>query len=236
MEVTSSHLLPTRTPYGMLAPSTFAPGTDPTVIACFQVADQDGSGMIDDIELQRALSSYNQSFQLRTVHLLMYTFTGINTKKIGPKEFTGLFYCLQSWRGIFDRFDRDRSGKIEAPELREALLSIGYAVSPMVLEILVTRYDKTGGSMRAVEYDSFIECCLTVKVGRLLFRPSLFHLFIVRFMSCFVLYVIDANTLYSRRAYVGLTERFKERDRALTGSATFTYEAFMLTVLPFLIA
>ncbi|KAK4392479.1 UNVERIFIED_CONTAM: Calcium-binding protein CBP [Sesamum calycinum] len=184
-------------PYGMLAPSTFAPGTDPTVIACFQVADQDGSGMIDDIELQRALSSYNQSFQLRTVHLLMYTFTGINTRKIGPKEFTGLFYCLQSWRGIFDRFDRDRSGKIDALELREALLSIGYAVSPMVLEILVTKYDKTGGSMRAIEYDNFIECCLTVK---------------------------------------GLTERFKERDRALTGSATFSYEAFMLTVLPFLIA
>ncbi|KAL0334323.1 UNVERIFIED_CONTAM: Calcium-binding protein CBP [Sesamum angustifolium] len=75
-------------PYGMLAPSTFAPGTDPTVIACFQVADQDGSGMIDDIELQRALSSYNQSFQLRTVHLLMYSFTGINTRKIGMNPFS----------------------------------------------------------------------------------------------------------------------------------------------------
>lgn len=34
----------------------------------------------------------------------------------------------------------------------------------------------------------------------------------------------------------GLTEKFKEKDTALCGSATFTYEAFMLTVLPFLIA
>lgn len=53
-------------------------------MACFQVADQDGSGLIDDKELQRALSSYNQSFSLRTVHLLMYLFTSTNSRKIGP--------------------------------------------------------------------------------------------------------------------------------------------------------
>jgi spore coat protein CotF len=39
--------------------------------------------MIDDKELQQALSSYNQSFSLRTVHLLMYLFTNTNVRKIG---------------------------------------------------------------------------------------------------------------------------------------------------------
>lgn len=34
----------------------------------------------------------------------------------------------------------------------------------------------------------------------------------------------------------GLTEKFKEKDTGYSGSATFTYETFMLTVLPFLIA
>ena len=34
----------------------------------------------------------------------------------------------------------------------------------------------------------------------------------------------------------GLTEKFKEKDTGYSGSATFTYESFMLTVLPFLIA
>ncbi|TVU03755.1 hypothetical protein EJB05_50692, partial [Eragrostis curvula] len=114
-----------------------------------------------------------------------------------PKEFTDVFYSLQNWRSIFERFDRDRSGKIDASELRDALLSLGYAVSPTVLDLLVSKFDKTGGKSRAVEYDNFIECCLTVK---------------------------------------GLTEKFKEKDTAFSGSATFTYEAFMLTVLPFLIA
>lgn len=188
---------PYGNPFAALMPSVFPPGTDPSVVACFQAADQDGSGFIDDKELQSALSGYNQSFSLRTVHLLMYLFTNTNTKKIGPKEFTQVFYSLQSWRGIFERFDRDRSGRIDSNELREALLSLGFAVSPVVLELLISKFDKSGGRNKAVEYDNFIECCLTVK---------------------------------------GLTEKFKEKDTSYSGSATFTYEAFMLTVLPFLIA
>ncbi|KAH9616132.1 hypothetical protein KSS87_020723 [Heliosperma pusillum] len=184
-------------PFAALMPSTFPPGTDPTVVACFQAADQDGSGLIDDKELQGALSSYNQSFSLRTVHLLMVHFTSSNSRKIGPKEFTSLFYALQSWREIFERFDKDRSGKIDAIELRDALYSLGYAVSPVILDLLVSKFDKTGGKQKAIEYDNFIECCLTVK---------------------------------------GLTDKFKEKDTQYRGSATFTYEEFMLTVLPYLVA
>lgn len=74
-------------PFALLVPSAFPPGTDPNVVACFQMADQDGSGFIDDKELQGALSSYNQRFSLRTVHLLMYLFTNSNARKIG--EFFG---------------------------------------------------------------------------------------------------------------------------------------------------
>ncbi|XP_075491464.1 calcium-binding protein CBP-like [Primulina tabacum] len=194
---TPPHSAPYGTPFAALTPSAFPPGTDPNVIACFQAADRDGSGFIDDKELQSALSTYNQSFGLRTVHLLMYLFTNTNTRKIGPKEFTQVFYSLQSWRAIFERFDRDRSGRIDSNELREALLSLGFSVSPTVLELLLSKFDKTGGTNKAIEYDNFIECCLTVK---------------------------------------GLTEKFKEKDTSFSGSATFTYEVFMLTVLPFLVA
>ncbi|ESQ49039.1 hypothetical protein EUTSA_v10021208mg [Eutrema salsugineum] len=184
-------------PFASLVPSAFPPGTDPNIVACFQAADRDNSGFIDDKELQGALSSYNQSFSIRTVHLLMYLFTNSNVRKIGPKEFSSLFYSLQSWRSIFERFDKDRSGRIDTNELRDALLSLGFSVSPVVLDLLVSKFDKSGGRNRAIEYDNFIECCLTVK---------------------------------------GLTEKFKEKDTALSGSATFNYETFMLTVLPFLVA
>ncbi|XP_010464701.1 PREDICTED: probable calcium-binding protein CML49 [Camelina sativa] len=184
-------------PFASLVPSAFPPGTDPNIVGCFQAADRDNSGFIDDKELQGALSSYHQSFSIRTVHLLMYLFTNSNVRKIGPKEFTSLFYSLQNWRSIFERFDKDRSGRIDTNELRDALMSLGFSVSPVILDLLVSKFDKSGGRNRAIEYDNFIECCLTVK---------------------------------------GLTEKFKEKDTALSGSATFSYETFMLTVLPFLVA
>ncbi|KAL8236681.1 hypothetical protein R6Q59_017762 [Mikania micrantha] len=190
---------PYGNPFAALVRSSFPPGTDPNVIACFQVADVDGSGVIDDKELQRALSSYNQSFSIRTVRLLMHLFTNTNTRKIGPKEFTQVFYSLQSWRANFEKFDQDRSGYIDARELREALTSLGFVVSPVVLDLLVSKFDKTGGFKKAIEYDNFIE--------------------------------------YASQQYlhIGLTERFKEKDMTYSGNATFTYETFMLTVLPFLI-
>ncbi|KAD3068371.1 hypothetical protein E3N88_36251 [Mikania micrantha] len=158
---------PYGNPFAALVRSSFPPGTDPNVIACFQVADVDGSGVIDDKELQRALSSYNQSFSIRTAN--------------------------------FEKFDQDRSGYIDARELREALTSLGFVVSPVVLDLLVSKFDKTGGFKKAIEYDNFIE--------------------------------------YASQQYlhIGLTERFKEKDMTYSGNATFTYETFMLTVLPFLI-
>ncbi|XP_010279578.2 PREDICTED: probable calcium-binding protein CML49 isoform X2 [Nelumbo nucifera] len=148
---------PYGSPFVSLVPSAFPPGTDPNIVACFQAADQDGSGFIDDRELQGALSSYHQSFSIRTVRLFMYLFTNSNTRKIGPKEFISVFYSLQNWRSNFERFDRDRSGKIDASELREALLSLGFAVSPTVLDLLVSKFDKSGGKNKAIEYDHFIE-------------------------------------------------------------------------------
>lgn len=65
------------------------------------------------------------------------------------------------------------------------------------MDLLVSKFDKTGGKCKAIEYDNFIECCLTVK---------------------------------------GLTEKFKAKDKAYNGTATFSYEEFMLSVLPFLVA
>ncbi|KAJ0759177.1 putative calcium binding protein [Helianthus annuus] len=87
----------------------------------------------------------------------MYMFTNTNTRSIGPKEFTQVFYSLQNWRANFEKFDRDCSGHIDAWELREALMSLGFAVSPVILDLLVSKFDKTGGNKKAIEYDNFIE-------------------------------------------------------------------------------
>ncbi|XP_057534081.1 calcium-binding protein CBP isoform X2 [Amaranthus tricolor] len=80
-----------------------------------------------------------------------------------PGEFAALWSCLGQWRAIFERFDRDRSGKIEVDELRDALYSLGYAVPPSVLQLLISRYDNTIGRKAQLNFDNFVECGMVVK-------------------------------------------------------------------------
>lgn len=60
-------------------------------------------------------------------------------------------------QGIFDRYDRDRSGKIDSRELTEALRSIGYAVPPSVIELLIANYNNGVPSNGALDFDNFVE-------------------------------------------------------------------------------
>lgn len=69
---------------------------------------------------------------------------------------------MELLQAMFEKVDRDRSGKIDSNELREALMSLGLAVSPVVLDLLVTKFDKTGGKSKAIEYDNFIEYVLMI--------------------------------------------------------------------------
>ncbi|KAL4591725.1 hypothetical protein LXL04_004696 [Taraxacum kok-saghyz] len=145
-------------------PPSFPPGTHPEVIRSFQMVDSDRSGFIDAKELQRALSSGYQQFSLRTIRLLMFLFgNSADPHRIGPKEFAELWSCLGQWRGIFERFDRDRSGKIDLAELRDALYSLGFAIPPTVLQLLISKYDDQSGRRADLSFDSFVECGMIVK-------------------------------------------------------------------------
>ncbi|KAG6436410.1 hypothetical protein SASPL_101308 [Salvia splendens] len=145
--------------------SSFPPGTHPDVIRSFQMVDTNQNGYIEEKELQQALSWNYQRFSPNTLRLLIFLFRDPRESSsiIGPKEFAAIWSCLGQWRAIFERFDRDRSGKIDAMELRDALYSLGYAVPPSVLQVLISRYDD--GSRRPVElsFDSFIEGGMIVK-------------------------------------------------------------------------
>ncbi|XP_057807012.1 probable calcium-binding protein CML48 isoform X1 [Salvia miltiorrhiza] len=145
--------------------SSFPPGTHPDVIRSFQMVDRNQNGYIEEKELQEALAWNYQRFSPSTLRLLIFLFRNPRESSsiIGPKEFADIWSCLGQWRAIFERFDRDRSGKIDAMELRDALYSLGYAVPPSVLQVLISRYDD--GSRRPVElsFDSFIEGGMIVK-------------------------------------------------------------------------
>ncbi|KAJ4775773.1 Calcium-binding EF-hand family protein [Rhynchospora pubera] len=185
-------------PYYYAAAAAFPPGTNPEVISSFQAVDRDRSGSIDERELQSALSSVYRGFGIRTVRLLLFLFRNPRgpSDRIGPAEFAVLWNCLGQWRMVFDRFDKDRSGKIDSEELKEALRSLGYAVPPSVLQIIMSNYTDSISSRGALNFDNFVECGMIVK---------------------------------------GITDKFKEKDARYSGSATFTYESFLTTIIPFIV-
>ncbi|KAJ8750158.1 hypothetical protein K2173_014073 [Erythroxylum novogranatense] len=162
--------------------SGFPPGTNPDVIRSFQMVDRDGSRFIDENELQQALSSGYQRFNIRTIRLLMFLFKNpYDALRIGPKEFAALWSFLGQWRGIFERYDRDRSGKIDLFELRDALFSLGYAIPPSVLKVLISKYDDGSGKKIELNFDSFVECGMILKEkeqSRLLLMPIYRELFV----------------------------------------------------------
>ncbi|XP_059430274.1 probable calcium-binding protein CML48 [Corylus avellana] len=149
---------------GSYGHSGFPPGTHPDVIRSFQMVDRDRSGFIDENELQQALSSTYQRFCLRTIRLLMFLFKNPHDPlRIGFKEFAALWSCLGQWRAIFERYDKDRSGKIDLFELRDALYGIGYAIPASVLQILISKYDNGSGGRVELNFDCFVECGMIVK-------------------------------------------------------------------------
>lgn len=44
-----------------------------------------------------------------------------NTGQIELNEFQALWSYIQQWKGVFERFDGNRSGQIEAHELQQGI-------------------------------------------------------------------------------------------------------------------
>lgn len=76
---------PSSSPFTSVVPSpvVFPPDTDANAVACFQLADHNGTGLIDDEELQKSLSLYHHSLNRRTICLLIYIHTNSHAYKIG---------------------------------------------------------------------------------------------------------------------------------------------------------
>lgn len=88
--------------------------------------------------------------------------------KLGIGEFTQLWTSIRSWCTIFRKNDMDKSGTINARELKGALAESGLAVNRHVLAVLVLRYAAIATKSdtkveRAMDFDSFIHCCIKLQ-------------------------------------------------------------------------
>jgi len=147
------------------------PGADPQLWSWFSAVDVDRSGQISAAELQRALINGDWStFDLDTVKLLMNMFDTDRSGQIGFNEFSGLWKYIKDWQGVFQHFDRDRSGSIDGTELQNALNQFGYRLSPQLLNLLQRKYASAPqthggypGVQQGITFDRFVRACVVVK-------------------------------------------------------------------------
>ncbi|XP_046864903.1 peflin-like [Xenia sp. Carnegie-2017] len=150
---------PSAPPHGIAPP----PGADPTLWNWFITVDNDKSGQITSNELKQALVNGNWThFNDETCRLMISMFDKDQSGTINFQEFCNLWTYIQQWKGVFDRYDMDHSGAIETHELQTALNDMGYRLSPIFTNILITRFDTV--ARRSMKLDSFIQCCVMLRL------------------------------------------------------------------------
>jgi len=137
------------------------PQVDPNIAQWFQAVDTDKSGHITASELQRALVNGNWShFSEEACRMMIEMYDANNSGSIDMGEFQALFQCINKWKGIFETYDQDRSGRIEEPELTKALSQMGYRFSPTFVQNILSKYDS---KHKRMTLDNFIVCCVQIK-------------------------------------------------------------------------
>ena len=138
---------------------------DPTVQQWFSAVDTDRSGQITARELKSALRNgdwSNSHFSEEACRLMIELHDKNKSGSIEINEFQQLFNTINQWRGIFQRFDTDRSGTIEQSELMQAFAQMGYQFSPMFVQGLLSKYDMR---TKRLSLDNFI--VITMRIGSL---------------------------------------------------------------------
>ncbi|XP_033121527.1 sorcin-like isoform X1 [Anneissia japonica] len=135
------------------------PGANETLWYWFKAVDVDNSGTITINELKQALINGNWShFNDETCRLMIGMFDVDKNGTIDFNEFSALWKYIQEWKQCFDRFDKDRSGNIDAQELHDAFVTFGYNLSMNFCHLIMRKFDRT--EVNSIKFDDFIQCCV----------------------------------------------------------------------------
>ncbi|KAN0136150.1 hypothetical protein V8E53_006010, partial [Lactarius tabidus] len=103
---------------------------------------QDDDGQISAEELRSALMNEDsgRTFSSETVEYLMNVFDLDGSGGIGLEELRPLWLYVTKWREMFDSFDYNQDGIIDAAELESALNHYKLSVGLPVINFLVHKY------------------------------------------------------------------------------------------------
>ncbi|XP_031441999.1 peflin [Clupea harengus] len=162
---------PQRAAYGQQAPAgNLPPGVHPEAQQWFNTVDTDRSGYINQKELKQALLNSNSTpFNDETCQMMFNMFDTSRSGRMDQFGFSALWMYLQQWKGLFQQFDRDRSGSISGTEMHQALSQMGYNLSPQFIQKLVGRFSPHN-QQGAVYLDRFIQVCSQLQTMTHAFR------------------------------------------------------------------
>lgn len=126
------------------------------------VAGQDGQISADELQTcltQSGISGSYKPFSLETCKLMIAMLDRDMSGTMGFNEFKELWQVLNGWKTTFASYDRDRSGMMEAPELQQAICSMGYNLSPQAMNIIMKRNSVHG----RIAFDDFMSCCIRLR-------------------------------------------------------------------------
>jgi len=147
---------------------------DDECFAWFVAVDQDESGQVSHEELRSGLLNDNGlSFSVGTVKFLMRIFDLDGNGEISFEEFKPLWNLIMQWLQMFDAFDVDGDGRINANELSQALDHYKFPVGQPVIDMLITKYGVVPPPPRnwhpsrplplQMDMDHFICACVVVQ-------------------------------------------------------------------------
>ncbi|XP_076848723.1 grancalcin [Brachyhypopomus gauderio] len=149
--------------YGSYSGAFSAPAAqDPMWNYFIAIAGQDGE--VDAEELQKCLTqtgicgSY-MPFSLNTCRIMIAMLDRDYSGKMGFTEFKELFAVLNGWKQNFMMVDRDSSGTVEPHEMNQSITSLGYRLSPHVLDSIMKRYSRGG----RIYFDDYVACCVKLR-------------------------------------------------------------------------
>lgn len=145
------------------------PGVDQNVYQWFLSVDADRSGRISALELKQALVHGNwATFTEEACRMMIGMFDKERSGSIDVMGFQALWNYIQQWKTVFERYDADRSGQIEANELQRAISEMGYRISPQFFSAIIMKYDPK--RRRSLGLDDFIVFCVQLQLYTNAFR------------------------------------------------------------------
>ncbi|XP_053568565.1 calpain-2 catalytic subunit isoform X2 [Bombina bombina] len=109
----------------------------------------------------------SDGFSIETCRTIVDLLDSDGSGKLGLKEFNILWSKILKYQGIYRKVDVDRTGTMNAYEMRKAVEAAGFKLNSHLHELLVARY---ADDEMTIDFDNFVRCLIRLEIMFKLFR------------------------------------------------------------------